>query len=124
MGCLMVAVGVRFSDAAQVAALAVATGVLYRVSAGIVKVARVRSRSSPLTTRSCSRTGGDPPISENAPYPHGRKWSAHGSGSDDRTSGPGPALSSLTPAQQRRADWPARRVSSVFRHEMTREGRG
>jgi hypothetical protein len=38
VGCLMMAVVVRISGAAQVAALAMATGVLYGVTAGIVKV--------------------------------------------------------------------------------------
>jgi drug/metabolite transporter (DMT)-like permease len=38
VGCLVVAVGARFSGAAHVAALAVATGVLYGVTAGMVKV--------------------------------------------------------------------------------------
>jgi len=38
VGCLVVAIGAQFSGAAHVTALAVATGVLYGVTAGMVKV--------------------------------------------------------------------------------------
>jgi drug/metabolite transporter (DMT)-like permease len=48
VGCLVVAIGSRFSGAAHVAALAVATGVLYGVTAGMVKVITTQLRDGGL----------------------------------------------------------------------------
>jgi drug/metabolite transporter (DMT)-like permease len=45
VGCLVVAIGARFSGAAHVTALAVATGVLYGVTAGMVKVVTGQMRA-------------------------------------------------------------------------------
>ena len=48
VGCLVIAVGSRFSGSAHVAALAMATGVLYGVTAGLMKVVTSQLRAGGL----------------------------------------------------------------------------